>query len=49
VAGRVVCSSRIPEEDPAGAGVGVVLLSSFEVEILQPRRRPRLGQTPPKV
>jgi hypothetical protein len=41
--------SRIPEEDPAGAGPGVVLLSSFRVEILQPRRGPRLGQTPPKV
>jgi hypothetical protein len=49
VAGRAVCSSRIPEEDPTSAGPGVVLLSSFGVEILQPRRRPRLGQTPPKV
>jgi hypothetical protein len=49
VAGRAVCSGRIPEEDPAGAGLGVVLLSSFGVKILQPRRRPRLGQTPPKV
>jgi hypothetical protein len=49
VAGQAVCSSRIPEEDPAGAGPGVVLLSSFGVEILQPCRRPRLGQIPPKV
>jgi hypothetical protein len=49
VAGRAVFSSRIPEKDPAGAGPGVVLLSSFGVEILQPRRRLRLGQTPPKV
>jgi hypothetical protein len=49
VADRAVCSSRIPKEDPAGAGPGVVLLSSFGVEILQPRRRPRLGQIPPKV
>jgi hypothetical protein len=49
VVGRTVCSSQIPEEDPTGAGLGVVLLSSFGEEILQPRRRPRLGQTPPKV
>jgi hypothetical protein len=49
VAGRAVCSSQIPEEDPAGAGPSMVLLSSFGVEILQPRRRPRLGQTPSKV
>jgi hypothetical protein len=49
VAGRAVCSSRIPEEDPAGDGPGVVLMSSFRVEILQPCRRPRLGRTTPKV
>jgi hypothetical protein len=49
VAGRAVCSSRIPGEDPGGDGPGVVLMSSFGVEILQPRHRPRLGQTPPKV
>jgi hypothetical protein len=42
-------SSRIPREDPGGDGPGVVLMSSFRVGILQPRRRPRLGQTPPKV
>jgi hypothetical protein len=49
VTGRAVCSSRIPGEDPGGDGPGVVLMSSFRVEILQPRRRPRLGQTPLKV
>jgi hypothetical protein len=49
VADRAVCSSRIPGEGPGGDGLGVVLMSSFRVEILQPRRRPRLGQTSPKV
>jgi hypothetical protein len=49
VAGRAVCSSRIPKEDPAGDGPGTVLMSSFGVEILRPRRRPRLGRTSPKV
>jgi hypothetical protein len=49
VAGRAVCSSRIPGEDPGGDGPGVVLMSSFGVEILRPRRRPRLGRTSPKV
>ena len=49
MAGRAVCSSRIPGEDPGGDGLGVVLMSSFRVEILQPRRRPRLGRTSPKV
>jgi hypothetical protein len=49
VAGRAICSSRIPGEDPGGDGPGVVLTSFFGVGILQPRRRPRLGQTPPKV
>jgi hypothetical protein len=49
VAGRAVCSSRIPGEDPGGDGPGVVLMSSFGVEIFRPRRRPRLGRTSPKV
>jgi hypothetical protein len=49
VAGRAIYSSRIPGEDPGGDGQGVVLMSSFRVEILRPRRRSRLGQTPPKV
>jgi hypothetical protein len=49
VAGRAVCSSRILGGDPGGDGPGVVPMSSFRVEILRPRRRPRLGQTPPKV
>jgi hypothetical protein len=44
-----VCSSRIPGEDPGGDGPGVVLMSSFRVGILRPRRRPRLGRTSPKV
>jgi hypothetical protein len=44
-----VCSSRIPGEGPGGDGPGVVLMSSFEVEILRPRRRPRVGRTLPKV
>jgi hypothetical protein len=47
--GRAVCSSRIPGEGPGGDGPGVVLMSSFRVEILRPRRRPRLGRTSPKV
>jgi hypothetical protein len=49
VAGRAVCSSRIPGEDRGSDGPGVVLMSSFGVEILRPRRRPRLGRTLPKV
>jgi hypothetical protein len=49
VADRAVYSSRIPGEDPGGDGPGVVLMSSFGVEILRPRRRPRLGRTSPKV
>jgi hypothetical protein len=48
VTGRAVCSSRIPGEDPGGEGLGVVMTSSFRVEILGPRRRPRLGRTSPK-
>jgi hypothetical protein len=48
VTDRAVCSSRIPGEDPGGEGLGVVMTSSFRVEILGPRRRPRLGRTSPK-
>ena len=32
-------------EDPGSDGPGVAMTSSFRVEILGPRRRPRLGQT----
>jgi hypothetical protein len=49
VAGRAVCSGRIPGEDPGGDGPGTVLMSSFGVEIPRPRSRPRLGRTSPKV
>jgi hypothetical protein len=49
VADRAAYSGRILEEDPGGDGPGVVLMSSFRVGALQPRRRSRLGQTPPKV
>jgi hypothetical protein len=49
VAGRAACSSRILEEYPGGDGPGVVLMSSFRVGALRPRRRPRLGRTPSKV
>jgi hypothetical protein len=49
VAGRAACSGRILEEDPGGDGLGVVLMSSFRVGALRPRRRSRLGQTPSKV
>jgi hypothetical protein len=49
VAGRAVCSGRIPEADPGGDSLGVALTSSFGVEILRPRCRPRLGRTSPKV
>ncbi len=41
--------SRIPGEGPGSDGLGVVLMSSLRVEILRPRRRPRLGRTSPKV
>jgi hypothetical protein len=49
VTGRAACPSRILEEVPGGDGPGVVMMSSFRVEILGPRRRPRLGRTSPKV
>jgi hypothetical protein len=41
VAGRAACLGRILEEDPSGDGPGVVLMSSFRVGALRPRRRPR--------
>jgi hypothetical protein len=49
VAGRAVCSGRVPRGDPGNDGPGEVLTSFFEVEILRPCRRPRLGRTPSKV
>jgi hypothetical protein len=49
VTGRAACSGRILGEDPGGDGTGVAMTSSFRVEILGPRRRPRLGRTSPKV
>jgi hypothetical protein len=47
--GRAACSGRIPGEDPDNDCSGVAMTSSFGVEILGPRRRPRLGRTSPKV
>jgi hypothetical protein len=49
VAGRAIYPGRVPGGDPDDDGPGVVLTGSFEVENLRPCRRPRLGQTPPKV
>jgi hypothetical protein len=49
VTSRAACSSRILGEDPGGDGPGVMMMSSFRVEILGLRRRPRLGRTSPKV
>jgi hypothetical protein len=49
VTSRAACSSRILGEDPGGDGLGVMMKSSFRVETLGPRRRPRLGRTSPKV
>jgi hypothetical protein len=49
VAGRAVCLGRIPGEDPGGDDPGAVLTSSFGVEILRPRCRPRLSRALPKV
>jgi hypothetical protein len=49
VTGRATCSGRVPEEDPSGDGLGVVMTSSFGVEVFGPRRRPRLGRTLPKL
>jgi hypothetical protein len=49
VTSRAPCSSRILREDPGGDGPGAVMTSSFRVETLGPRHRPRLGRTSPKV
>jgi hypothetical protein len=49
VTGRAACSGRILGEDPGGDGPGLVMTSSFRVEIFGPRRCPRLGRTSPKV
>jgi hypothetical protein len=49
MADPAVCLGRVPGGDPGGDGSGAMLTSSFEVEILQPCRRPRLGRIPPKV
>jgi hypothetical protein len=49
VTGRAACSGWIPREDPGGDGPGVVMTSSSRVEILGPRRRPRLVRPSPKV
>jgi hypothetical protein len=49
VTGRAACSGRIPGEDPGSDCSGVAMMSSFKVEILGPRRRPRLGRTSSKV
>jgi hypothetical protein len=48
VTSRAACSGRILGENPGGDGPGVVMTSSFRVEILGLRRRPRLGRTSPK-
>jgi hypothetical protein len=45
----VICSSRILGEDSGGDGPDVMMTSSFRVEILRPRHRPRLGRTSLKV
>jgi hypothetical protein len=47
--GRAACSGQIPGEDPSSDCPGVAMTSSFGVEILGPRRCPRLGRTSPKV
>jgi hypothetical protein len=49
VAGRAVCSGRVPGGDPGGDGPGAVLMSSFGAEILRPCCRLRLGRNTPKV
>jgi hypothetical protein len=43
VTGRAACSGRILGEDPGGDGPCLVMTLSFRMEILGPRRRPRLG------
>ena len=49
VTSRATCSGQIPREVPGSDCPGVAMTSSSRVEILGPRRRPRLGQTSPKV
>jgi hypothetical protein len=49
VTGRAACSGRIPGEDPGSDCPGVAMTLPFRVEILGPRRHPRLGRTSPKV
>jgi hypothetical protein len=49
VTSRAACPSRTLGEDPDGDGRGVAMTPSFRVEVFGPRRRPRLGQTWPKV
>jgi hypothetical protein len=49
VTSQAACSGQILGEDPGGDGPGMMMMSSFRVEILGPRRRPRLGRTSPKV
>jgi hypothetical protein len=49
VAGQAVCLGRVPGGDPGYDGPGVVLTSSFELEILRPCCCSRPGQIPPKV
>jgi hypothetical protein len=49
VISRAAYSSRIFGGDPSGDGPGVMMKSSFRVEILGPRRCPRLGRASPKV
>jgi hypothetical protein len=46
---RAVCLGRVPGGGPGGDGSGVVLTSSFEVEILRLCRRLRPGRVSPKV
>jgi hypothetical protein len=49
VTGRAACPSRTLGEDPGGDDPGLVMTPSFRVEILGPRRHPRLGRISPKV
>jgi hypothetical protein len=49
MASRAACPSQILREDPGGDGPGLVMTLSFRAETLGLRRRPRLGQTSPKV
>jgi hypothetical protein len=49
VTGRAACSGQILGEDPGGDGPGLVMALSFSAETLEPRHRPRLGRTSPKL